>query len=71
VDPYPLADPDANPDPDFYFDAVADPDPDQTFHPDAESDPDPDPSFQIKAQTLEKVFKIRSYSIYIGLSSAK
>jgi hypothetical protein len=39
-----------------------------TFHPDA--NPDPDPSFQLKAQTLEEVLKIGSYSICFGLSAA-
>ncbi len=48
MDPHHL---DVDPDSTYYPDA----DPDQNFHPD--SDPDPDPSFQIKAQTLEKVFK--------------
>ncbi len=46
VDPHHL---DAEPDSTYHPDA----DPDPTHHPDA----DLDPSFQIKAQTLEKVFK--------------
>jgi hypothetical protein len=52
---------DEYPDPTYQPDADSDP----TFHPDA----DPDPSFQIKVQTLEKVFKIGSYSTHFGLSS--
>jgi len=46
-------------------------DPDSTDHPEADPVPDPDPSFQIKAQTLEKVLKIDSYTIYFGYLTQK
>jgi hypothetical protein len=40
------------------------------FDVDPDADPDPDPSIKKKAQPLEKVQKIGSYSIHYGLTSA-
>jgi hypothetical protein len=59
----PSADPDADPNSDFYLMRIRI----RLFHPDA--DPDLEPSLQIKVQTLEKVCSNRiifGYSIHFG-----
>jgi hypothetical protein len=50
------SDPDAGPDSTCHPNTDPDADPDSTYHPDAV--PDPDPSFPIKAQTIEKIYKL-------------